>query len=59
MVHKSTDRRSNEPDKPHPTEFAITLLAKSPVPVGSGGDILNGRIYFASGSHVYGYSVPD
>jgi len=37
----------------------ITLLAKSPVPIGPGGDILDGRIYFGSGSHVYSYQVPS
>jgi hypothetical protein len=41
-----------------PETFTITLLAKSPVPIGAGGDILNGRIYFSSGSHVYSYAVP-
>ncbi len=39
--------------------FEITMLAKSPVPIGPGGAILNGRIYFGSGSHVYSYAVPD
>jgi hypothetical protein len=37
----------------------ITMLAESPVPIGPGGDFLNGRIYFASGSHLYSYKVPD
>ncbi len=41
-----------------PGTFEITLLAKSPVPVGPGGDYHQGRIYFASGSHVYSYQVP-
>ncbi len=41
-----------------PAPFAITLLAKSPVPIGPGGDILDGRIYFAGGSHVYSYKLP-
>jgi hypothetical protein len=41
-----------------PATFRIELLAESPVPVGPGGDILDGRIYFASGSHVYSYGVP-
>ena len=41
------------------TTFEITMLAESPVPIGPGGDILNGRIYFGSGSHVYSYKVPD
>jgi streptogramin lyase len=36
----------------------ITMLAESPVPIGPGGDLLNGRIYFGSGSHVYSYQVP-
>jgi hypothetical protein len=34
------------------------MLAESPVPIGPGGDLLNGRIYFGSGSHVYSYQVP-
>ena len=42
-----------------PATFRITMLAESPVPIGAGGDILDGRIYFASGSHVYSYAVPD
>jgi hypothetical protein len=42
-----------------PETFAVTLLAKSPVPIAAGGDILDGRIYFSSGSHVYSYAVPD
>ncbi|GMV93034.1 MAG: hypothetical protein AMXMBFR82_28120 [Candidatus Hydrogenedentota bacterium] len=37
---------------------AITLLAESPVPIGPGGDYLDGRIYFGSGSHLYSYQVP-
>jgi hypothetical protein len=41
-----------------PATFAITMLAESPVPIGPGGDYLNGRIYFGSGSHVYSYAVP-
>jgi len=40
------------------TTHAITMLAESPVPIGPGGDILDGRIYFGSGSHVYSYQVP-
>ena len=37
---------------------AITMLAESPVPIGPGGDYLDGRIYFGSGSHLYSYKVP-
>ena len=39
-----------------PATFDITWLANSPIPIGPGGDILDGRIYFASGSHLYSYS---
>ena len=39
------------------TSFTITMLAESPVPVRAGGDILDGRIYFASGSHLYSYAT--
>ncbi len=42
-----------------PAEFEVRLLAESPVPVGPGGDYHKGRIYFASGSHLYSYKVPD
>ena len=40
-----------------PSTFEIKLLAESPVPVGPGGDYHKGRIYFASGSHLYSYRV--
>lgn len=35
--------------------FALQLRAESPVPTGLGGDWLDGRIWFGSGSHVYSY----
>ena len=38
--------------------YAIRLLAESPVGVGPGGDYLDGRIYFGSGSHLYSYELP-
>jgi len=41
-----------------PRTFRITLLARSPVPIQAGGDILNGFIYFISGPRVYSYRVP-
>lgn len=41
-----------------PKTYEITMLAESPIPIGPGGDILNGSIYFGSGSHVYSYRVP-
>ena len=37
---------------------AITLLAESPVPIGPGGDFLDGHIYFGSGSHLYSWELP-
>jgi hypothetical protein len=40
-----------------PTSYALTLLAQSPVPIDAGGDYLDGRIYFASGSRLYSYEV--
>lgn len=42
----------------NPETFEVKLLAESPVKVGPGGDYLNGRIYFASGSHLYSYEPP-
>ncbi len=41
-----------------PDTFDITMVAESPVPIGPGGDILDGRIYFGSGSHLYSYEIP-
>lgn len=38
---------------------AVSLLAESPVPIRAGGDMLNGRIYFGSGSHLYSYLVQE
>lgn len=40
-----------------PKKFDITWLAQSPVPIGGGGDYLDGRIYFINGSHLYSYSL--
>jgi len=39
--------------------FKIVKVADSPVPINYGGDVLEGRIYFASGSHVYSFKIPD
>ncbi len=41
-----------------PESFAVRLTAKSPVPIGPGGDFLDGRIYFGSGSHLYSWELP-
>jgi len=40
-----------------PTSYALTMLAQSPVPIDAGGDYLDGRVYFASGSHLYSCEV--
>jgi len=40
-----------------PEGYKLTLLAKTPVKADVGGDWLDGRIYFASGSHLYSYTV--
>lgn len=40
-----------------PETYALRLLAESPAPIEAGGDYLDGRIYFASGSHLYSYEV--
>jgi len=37
---------------------AIQMVAQSPVPIAAGGDILDGRLYFAYGSHVYSFKLP-
>jgi streptogramin lyase len=42
-----------------PDGYKITLLATSPVPIGLGGDILDGRIYFGNASHVYSWKLPE
>ena len=39
------------------TTHGITMLAESPVSIGPGGDLLDGRIYFGSGSHLYSYRL--
>jgi hypothetical protein len=40
-----------------PGSWRVTLLAESPVSVDAGGDILDGRVYFASGSKLYSYGL--
>ncbi len=39
------------------SDHSLAMLAASPVPIDFGGDWLNGRIYFGSGSHLYSYGV--
>ncbi len=40
-----------------PTSYALILLARSPVRIDAGGDYLDGRIYFASGSRLCSYRI--
>jgi len=37
--------------------FRMTMVAESPVPINVGGDYLDGRIYFVSGSHLCSYQI--
>ncbi len=36
----------------------ITMLAESPIAISTGGDYLDGRVYFGNGSHVYSWTLP-
>lgn len=40
-----------------PGSFKMTMVAESPVPINTGGDYLDGRIYFVSGSHLCSYKL--
>lgn len=40
-----------------PPRWRLELVAESPVPIGPGGDFLDGRLWFGSGSHVYSWEV--
>lgn len=42
-----------------PQTWAMRMLAESPVRVTAGGDWLDGRIWFAGGSHLYSWRAPD
>ncbi len=41
-----------------PGTFGHRKLADSPVPIGAGVVLLQGRIYFTSGSHLWSYAIP-
>lgn len=43
--------------KVNPVSFELTMIAESPVPINAGGDYLDGRIYFISGSHLISYKL--
>lgn len=40
-----------------PATHQLTWVARSPIPIGAGGDWFNEAIYFASGSHLWSYRV--
>jgi sugar lactone lactonase YvrE len=40
-----------------PGSYKLTLLAKSPIAIESGGAYLDGRVYFINGSHLYSYEL--
>lgn len=42
-----------------PGTWRVVPLATSPVPIDAGGDILDGRIWFASGSKLYSWALPS
>lgn len=44
--------------KVDPATLSLKMVAESPVPIAVGGDLLDGRIYFAGGSHLYSYKLP-
>lgn len=41
-----------------PPSWQFRLLGKSPVSIAAGGDYLDGRLWFASGSHLCSYRLP-
>lgn len=41
-----------------PATRRFVFVAAPPVPIQFGGDILDGRLYFARGSHLYSYALP-
>lgn len=43
--------------KVEPGTFKLSMIAESPLPINAGGDYLNGKIYFISGSHLISYKL--
>ncbi len=41
-----------------PQTNRLVRLVDSPIPMHTGGEVLNGRLYFACGSHLYSVSLP-
>jgi hypothetical protein len=40
-----------------PNTFKMDVVANSPIPINAGGDYLDGKIYFVSGSHLCSYTL--
>jgi hypothetical protein len=40
-----------------PKTFAVEKLADAPVGIGAGVAVIGGRLYFASGSHLWSYGL--
>lgn len=43
--------------KVEPGTFKLSMIAESPLPIIAGGDYLDGKIYFISGSHLISYKL--
>lgn len=43
--------------KLEPGSFKLSMVAESPLPINAGGDYLDGKIYFISGSHLISYKL--
>lgn len=43
--------------KVEPGTYKLSMIAESPLPINAGGDYLNGRIYYISGSHLISYKL--
>ncbi len=41
-----------------PGDFALAWLADAPIPITAGGDLKDGYVYFAGGSHLYSFRLP-
>ena len=42
-----------------PATYALTMIAELPISIDAGGDFLDGRVYFSSGSHLCSYRVAE
>lgn len=42
-----------------PKTYALAWLGTSPAPITAGGEFAGGRVYFASGSHLHSFKIPE